>query len=261
MGMARGEDVRHSMAEEGTLLHQGVTPWLWPLKPRTIWVGGKLAAIIRGNPARKEIALTFDDGPHPWFTLRLLGLLKELHVPATFFVVGWKVDQAPWVLSRMLEDGNEIGNHTYHHFDLKLAPPDLTATEIDSCNDAVWRACGVVPRFFRPSGGQYDPDVLRKAAAQHMVTVLWTDDPADYENPPASLIEDRLLHHVSPGAIILLHDGIEGTYDMLPDFVMHMRREGYTFVTLSEMISHLEHVPSEGRMQLASIRRNGHRPK
>jgi peptidoglycan/xylan/chitin deacetylase (PgdA/CDA1 family) len=94
-----------------------------------------------------------------------------------------------------------------------------------------------------------------------MITVLWTDDPADYESPPANVIEDRLLHHVSPGAIILLHDGIEQTYDMLPDFVERMRREGYTFVTLREMIEHLDNAPHAERVQLASFRKFNARSK
>jgi peptidoglycan/xylan/chitin deacetylase (PgdA/CDA1 family) len=258
-GAAYGEEMRH-VSTNGMISH-GVDPWLLPSKPHALWEGDHLIAIVRGNPQRKEIALTFDDGPHPLFTLRLLALLKALHVRATFFVVGWKVDQAPWVLRRMLEDGNEIGDHTYHHFDLKLGPPELTAAEIEMCNDAVYRACGYTPLFFRPSGGQFDPAVLHEAAAHHMITVLWTDDPADYESPPANVIEDRLLHHVSPGAIILLHDGIEQTYDMLPDFVERMRREGYTFVTLREMIEHLDNAPHAERVQLASFRKFNARSK
>lgn len=214
---------------------------------RALWQHGRMISITRGDPGSNEIALTFDDGPHPPYTLKLLALLKRLDVPATFFVVGWKVDQAPWVLPFILRNGDEIGNHTYHHFDLKLAPPALTATEISLCNDAVWRACGIRPRFFRPSGGQYDPAVLREAASQRMITTLWTDDPADYVKPGAKVIESRLLSHIHPGAIILLHDGIEQTYSILPDFVARMKRDGYHFVTMSELAQHVEMLHHVGR--------------
>lgn len=204
---------------------------------------GSVGALAHGEAASGEIALTFDDGPHPPFTQKLLALLVRLQVPATFFVVGEKVERAPCLLREMLHDGDEIGNHTYHHFNLKYVPPGLVGTEILLNNDAIRRACGCTPLFFRPSGGQYRADVLEQARIHHMVTALWTDDPADYAMPGSAMIEQRLLAHVRPGAIILLHDGIQQTYDILPDFVARMRRRGYVFVTLSQMLETLETWP------------------
>ncbi len=212
----------------------------WPVKPVAVWHGNQLVSITRGDPNCMEVALTFDDGPHPPFTQKLLALLHSMHVPATFFVVGWKVDEAPDILKMMLKDGDDVANHTYHHFDLKLVPPPLVHNEIDLNNDAIERACGVAPRFFRPSGGQYDPAVINAAANLHMVTVLWTNDPADYVNPGSQVILDRVLPHVRPGAIILLHDGIQQTYDILPEMIDTLRSEGYKFVTLTQMAARLE---------------------
>lgn len=203
-----------------------------------------LAKIAHGDPTRMEIALTFDDGPHPAFTPRLLDRLKQLDVRATFFVVGQKVDMSPEsaaLLRRMIKEGHDVANHTYHHFNLKLVPQELVESEIRLDNDAIRRACGLEPIFFRPSGGQYNSAVIQAAKRLHMIMVLWTDDPADYSQRFSSgVIEDRLLNHVRAGAIILLHDGIQQTYDMLPDFVARMRRYGYKFVTISEMAEHLE---------------------
>jgi peptidoglycan/xylan/chitin deacetylase (PgdA/CDA1 family) len=198
------------------------------------------AKLQRGDPNRKEIALTFDDGPHPAFTPKLLDLLKQLNLHATFFVVGEKVDQAPYLLPRMLQEGHDVGNHTYHHVNLKKIPIELVDNEIRLNNDAIRRADGQEPIFFRPPGGQYDQDVVQDAEKLKMITVLWTDDPGDYASPGADVIEDRLLKHVRPGAVILLHDGMEQTYSILPDFVARMRSEGYKFVTLTEMARHLE---------------------
>ncbi len=199
--------------------------------------------IVRGDTSRKEIALTFDDGPHPQFTLRLLSLLRQLEVHATFFVVGQKVDQAAYILPLILKDGHEIGNHTYHHLNLTKIPNNLIQTEIQLCNDSIRKACGVSALFFRPPGGRHDAEIITTAEAMKMVTVLWTDDPADYRMPGEQVLESRLLRHISNGSVCLLHDGIEQTLDILPDIISHLRREGYRFVTLSEMRQHIKAVP------------------
>jgi peptidoglycan-N-acetylglucosamine deacetylase len=202
--------------------------------------GFSIAKIQRGDTGRKEIALTFDDGPHPSFTPKLLDLLKQLNLHATFFLVGEKVDQAPYLLPRMLQEGHDVANHTYHHVNLKNLPTELVDNEMRLASDAIRRADGQEPVFFRPPGGQYNNDVVRDAEKLKMITVLWTDDPGDYASPGAAVIEDRLMKHVRPGAVILLHDGMEQTYRILPDFVAKMRGAGYKFVTLSEMARHME---------------------
>ncbi len=220
-------------------LYDKIGGW-WPTHAVAQWRGSQLISITRGDPTQMQIALTFDDGPHPPFTQKLLALLKRLHVPATFFLVGWKVDQSPYILRDMLRQGDVVANHTYHHFDLKLVPPSLADNEISLGDDAIERACAVIPRFFRPSGGQFDPAVIADAAQHHLVTVLWTNDPADYVSPGENAIYSRIMSTVRPGSIILLHDGIEQTYDILPRLIANLRAEGYTFVTIAQMCSRLE---------------------
>ena len=199
-----------------------------------------LHILRRGNPNLPEIALTFDDGPHPEFLPRLLDKLRELDVHATFFVVGEKVADAPDMAARIVQDGHEIGNHTYHHLNLTTIPLEFVKSEIASNNEMIYKSCGIRPKFFRAPGGRCDEDVFRIARQQRLTSVMWTDDPADFKNPGAEIIEDRLLQRVRPGAVILLHSGIEQTLAMLPDFVAQARRGGYRFVTLSEMAQHLE---------------------
>lgn len=115
----------------------------------------------------------------------------------------------------------------------------LAYNEISLGNDAIRRACGVTPKFFRPSGGQFDPAVINDAAEQHLTTVLWTTDPADYVIPGKSVIMHRIMSTVRPGSIILLHDGMQQTYDILPSLVKILRSEGYRFVTIANMADHL----------------------
>ena len=203
------------------------------------WDGRRLVSVWHGDPGRKEIALTFDDGPHREATLRLLDLLRGLKVKATFFLVGKKVDETPDVLPLIVRDGHEVANHTYHHINLDKADDAVVQSEIQLGNDAIRRACGVQPTAFRPPGGHHRPNVLRNADKLNMKIILWTNDPADYAMPGQSILADR-LDHVSNGTIILLHDGIDQTMEVLPNLIARLRRDGYHFVTVSEMVKHLE---------------------
>jgi peptidoglycan/xylan/chitin deacetylase (PgdA/CDA1 family) len=204
------------------------------------WRGARVVKLWRGDPTSKDVALTFDDGPHPIYTLRLLDLLREMHVKATFFVVGKKVDEAPWLLPRMLADGHEIGNHTYHHLNLDKADETLVMSEIQLGADAIQRACGEKPLSFRPPGGHHNSSVLTGAEKLNYRTFLWSDDPADFANPGADVIEKRLVGKVTGGALVLLHDGIEQTMDVLPDIITRLKKDGYHFVTVTELAQHLE---------------------
>ncbi len=191
--------------------------------------------IIRGDVRRPRIALTFDDGPHPALTLRLLNILRRAHVRATFFVVGRQVERSPALVRLEVAEGHEIGNHTYDHVSLTRIPPALVAYELDACNAAIEKATGAPARFFRPPGGDYDGAILRDAAARGYITTLWTDDPGDFMKPGADVILKRSLDRLEPGAIILMHDGIPETLQILPAFINEARRRGYQFVTMSQM--------------------------
>jgi peptidoglycan/xylan/chitin deacetylase (PgdA/CDA1 family) len=222
----------------------GKAPLLWVLPGEAVnrWQGEHLVSLWRGEKSRREVALTFDDGPHPKFTGRLLTLLKREHVKATFFVVGKKVDEAPSFVMAIARDGHEIGNHTYHHINLDKLTPEQAGAEIRQANDAIRRACGVSPVSFRPPGGHHSEVVYQAAAKQKMRTVFWTDDPGDFAKPSPEVIEARTLKDLANGSDILLHDGIEPTLQMLPDLIARLRRDGYRFVTISEMAQHLETV-------------------
>jgi peptidoglycan/xylan/chitin deacetylase (PgdA/CDA1 family) len=161
-------------------------------------------------------------------------------VKATFFVVGKKVDEAPWLLPRMLADGHEVANHTYNHLNLENADESLVMNEIRMGQDAIQRACGIKTFSFRPPGGHHNPNVLAAAEKMNVRTFLWSDDPADFANPGADVIEKRLIGKVTGGAIVLLHDGIEQTLEILPDLISRLKRDGYRFVTATELAEHLE---------------------
>jgi peptidoglycan/xylan/chitin deacetylase (PgdA/CDA1 family) len=198
-------------------------------------LGFKFNKIMRGNTRKPQIALTFDDGPHPVYTLQLLAVLRRMHTPATFFVVGEQVEKNPGLVQLEVAEGNEIGDHTYDHVNLTLIPPELVSYELDRCDAAIAKATGAPVRFFRPPGGEYNGAVIRDISQHGYITTLWTDDPGDFTKPPPSVILKRTLAHLGNGAIILLHDGIPETLQALPALITEARQRGYQFVTISQL--------------------------
>lgn len=194
------------------------------------------AKFFHGDQSRKEVALTFDDGPHPKYTPQLLRILKEEDVPATFFVVGEMAEKHADLIRADVAGGHIIGNHTYHHVSLVKIPPEYIATEIKACGEVIESILGRPPHLFRPPGGEYDQDVAQAAEALGYKIVLWTDDPGDYASPGRDVIEQRTLDRVGNGGIILLHDGIQQTINILPDLIHKLKARGYRFVTIDDML-------------------------
>ncbi len=199
--------------------------------------GIKLLKVITGDPQLRYIALTFDDGPHGSHTAQLLDLLKRLAVPATFFLVGKQIALYPGLVQRMVVEGHEIGNHTCHHYRLPKIPLEAVAGELNATRDLVHSIIGARIRLFRPPGGEYNPAIQRVAELNGYATILWTDDPGDFEaGRTPKQIEEFVMRDITPGGIILLHDGVAATMKALPGIVSSLRTRGFIFVTVSELI-------------------------
>lgn len=199
--------------------------------------GIKLLKVITGDPRLPYIALTFDDGPHGPRTVQLLDLLKRLAVPATFFLVGKQIALYPGLVQRMVVEGHEVGNHTYHHYRLPKIPLEEVAGELNTTRDLVSSIIGARIRLFRPPGGEYNPAIQRVAEQNGYATILWTDDPADFAlGRTPKQIEGFVKRDITPGGIILLHDGVIATMKVLPEIVASFRSRGFVFVTVSELI-------------------------
>lgn len=210
--------------------------------------GIRYRKLIRGDPTRRQVAITFDDGPHPAYTPRLLEILKRYETKATFFLVGEMAARYPDLVRAELAAGHGIGNHTFHHVNLTRIPDEQIASEIQACGDALKSITGTSPHLFRPPGGDYDPQVAEVAASLGYTMVLWTDDPGDYASPGDQVIEQRVLKHISDGGIVLIHDGVEETLEILPQVLEHLHARGYQFVTIDEMLR--ERTPHSGRPAL-----------
>jgi peptidoglycan/xylan/chitin deacetylase (PgdA/CDA1 family) len=206
---------------------------------REVRRGLRLRKLIRGNPKLKQVALTFDDGPHGAVTERLLDILKEQGVKATFFVIGFEAELHPEIVQRMVREGHLVANHTFSHVTLTKIPVNLISAEYQANNDLLFKLTGKRPRFCRPPGGDYDRSVIDAANSCDLTTVLWTDDPADYTQPGTAVIEKRTLKKLKNGAIILLHDGVEQTLQILPQILDFAQSKGYEFVTVDQMVRNL----------------------
>lgn len=197
--------------------------------------GIKFAKLVRGNDKLKQLALTFDDGPHPSFTPQLLEVLRRENVRATFFVVGKMVDRNPQLVQAEVAGGHEVANHTYNHRRLPTLSDADIEKELRGGALAIQRAVKSPTRLYRPPGGEYDADVINVTRRLGYCMVLWTDDPGDYANPGSKTIVERALRTVGNGGILLLHDGVKETLGILPDLIRGLKARGYTFVTCSEM--------------------------
>jgi peptidoglycan/xylan/chitin deacetylase (PgdA/CDA1 family) len=187
----------------------------------------------------RAVALTFDDGPSPQYTPRILAALTRLRVRATFFVIGYLAEANPDLVRRELRLGMSVGNHSYNHPEVPpfdQLPPRLLGDEI-ALGGQVLSRLGARPRLFRPPGGSSSPALVRAAAALGQRVVLWSVDPADWSpGSSAKEITKRVLSAVRPGSIVILHDGggdRSATLAALPAIVRGIRHRGLHLVALT----------------------------
>src|SRR4051812_694457 len=166
--------------------------------------------VAHGDPTQRMVALTFDDGPSGR-TPAILRVLANHDAHATFFVVGRATRGMEPVLRHMAATGNELADHTYSHANLLALPGVKRMQQLRWTRALVERATGVQPRFFRPPSGATGPAVNRLGRSLGMLPVLWSVDSRDWQLPGTKAIVKRVLAHVEPGSIVLMHDGGGGS--------------------------------------------------
>ncbi len=187
---------------------------------------------------RRRVALTFDDGPDPDHTPRVLDMLAALGLKATFFVVGSKVDAYPDLVARIVREGHELGNHTYHHRYLPLTRSRTVADELARTDAAIARATGgLVPRLARPPYGGRSPRTVKAFAAAGKQLVLWDVNSFDWKGKPADQVADRVLSRVRPGSIILLHDVCPETPEAVRQIAEGLRVQAFEVDTVSNVLA------------------------
>jgi peptidoglycan/xylan/chitin deacetylase (PgdA/CDA1 family) len=195
--------------------------------------------VTHASRDRRRIALTFDDGPDPQRTPALLDALGELGAPATFFLLGKRVDAHPELAARIAREGHELGNHTYSHRYLPLARSRSVARELATTDTAIARATGVVPALARPPYGGRSPRNVRAFARQAKRLVLWDVNSFDWKGAPAEDVARRVVERTRPGSIVLMHearDGGEVTVDAVRLLVPALRDRGFELATVSRVL-------------------------
>ena len=198
-----------------------------------------------GAPAaKKQIALTYDDGPNDAHTLRLLEVLAKHEVRATFFLIGRYVQQRPEIAREVVRSGHVVGNHTFTHPLLIFKTDAEIREELRQCRQSLLDAIGEHSNLFRPPFGGRRPGTLRVARDLVLEPIMWNVTGYDWNGPPAAVIERKISNRVRGGAVILLHDG--GHKQMGADrsqtvlatdhLVSRYRGEGYEFVTIPKMM-------------------------
>lgn len=187
----------------------------------------------------KYVALTFDDGPDPHVTPRILNVLKEHDVKATFFMLGSQAEKYPAIAKSVAEAGHEIGNHTDHHKDLTKIGREQMAQEVLASRQKIMDATKEIPVMLRPPYGAINRDVETVADDNGTSLVLWSVDSLDWKNKNAAAINSVVQKEIAPGAIILLHDVHSTTADALPTLLTTLEKEGYRFLTVSQLQSKL----------------------
>ncbi len=236
--------VRHAHAGRTRHLHPRPTP----AQLAALKVKRENAAIDRllahqpfiksGGPERREIALTFDDGPGP-YTPQVLHVLGRLHVPATFFEIGFMFRWFHAASAQALHMGDVIGDHTETHPHMGLLPAAAQRSEILDQTRWLHGVGGPFPRLWRPPYGSYNANTLSVLHQLRMLMVLWTVDTNDYLRPGVGVIVHRALAGARPGAIILLHDAggdRTQTIQALPLIIDALRKRGYQLVTVPQLI-------------------------
>jgi peptidoglycan/xylan/chitin deacetylase (PgdA/CDA1 family) len=206
-------------------------------KPATGGVAGKLSyssCNIEGN----SIALTFDDGPHAQNTPRLLDILKQAGVRATFFVVGQNAVQYPDILKRIVAEGHELANHSYSHPLLASLSESSVHDQLDRTHEAVLKATGVSMKIMRPPYGALSEPQRRMVHADYgYKTILWDVDPEDWKYRDAARVEREIVGRTRAGSIILSHDIHKTTIDAMPSTIEALSAKGFKFVTVSELLA------------------------
>lgn len=200
---------------------------------RILMTDGDTDTAKREGDERKMVALTFDDGPHPKYTPKLLDGLAKRNVKATFFITGENAEKYPELVKRISGEGHLVGNHTYSHIQLTKSNGEAFRQELVKTNEIIKGITGKEVVYVRPPYGSWDK---RFETELNMFPVLWTIDPLDWCSNDADCIQKRVISKAKENAIILMHDSYPSTVMAALAIVDALQKDGYVFVTVEEIL-------------------------
>lgn len=184
------------------------------------------------------IVLTFDDGPHPFYTQKLISLLKRHKVPATFFVVGSQVEKYPNLLKEIALNNFELGGHTYSHRDMTTLSKQEIIDELEKTRLLIKAHTQRDVYIYRPPGGRFNETTKKVASQLGYEMILWDILPRDHENLTSREIYNRVTKNIKQGGIVLLHSGKDATIEALEEIIPELKSRGYSFVTVSQYMAY-----------------------
>ncbi len=199
--------------------------------------------VLSASRGSRKVALTFDDVPDPRFTPKVLDVLKEKKVSATFFVVGSRALKNPGLLKRIHREGHNVGNHSYNHPDFSKLPLEKVQQQIYRAEKIIEGIVGFKPRLIRPPYGEILPNQLEWAKKRGYTVVNWDVDSSDWRQINANQVFRNVTRSIRPGSVVLMHAGggegqdLTGTVQALPRIIDWLRAHNYEMVTLTELLA------------------------
>jgi peptidoglycan/xylan/chitin deacetylase (PgdA/CDA1 family) len=181
-----------------------------------------------------EVALTFDDGPHPEYTIQILDILDVYKVKAVFFMIGKHVEEYPAIAKEVANRGHQIGIHSQNHsFNFGLLQGEKLRAELIKCTDVIEKVTGYKSYLFRPPFGVTNPSLAHEVKRQNLTTIGWNVRSFDTITKEPDKILSRVLKKVDFGSIILLHDRMSQTCEVLPGIIENIKGTGFAIGLLS----------------------------
>ncbi len=197
-----------------------------------------MRSIFGGKTAARQIAISFDDGPLPEYTVSILNSLADAKVPACFFCIGKRVEQYPELARRIVGQGHIIGNHSYsHHALFDLYSAGRMKAELEQTNKLIHLATGKKPLYFRPPYGVTNPNLAKAVKKTGMTTIGWNIRSLDTVAKDRTKLLDKLWKEIKPGAIVLFHDTMEVTAAILPEFLQGVKERGFEIIPIDQLIN------------------------
>ena len=197
---------------------------------------------LRGVTNRKQVALTFDDGPDTEYTPQILDLLGQFGVKATFFLKGANISGQEWVVTRIVREGHLVANHSYSHPDFRKLNAEQIVAEVQKTEELVEKITGRETALLRPPYGEMTAEGLDRLVAAGYTMINWSVDSKDWRPDQAEQILTNILSQVKPGSIILMHSAGGGdqdltpTVEVLPHLITKLQALGYEIVPLTDIL-------------------------
>lgn len=182
---------------------------------------------------KKQVAITFDDGPNPNYTIKLLDGLKKRGVKATFFLLGSEVEEYPEIVKEIHANGHLIGVHSYEHVNFGQIGDAAAVEQIDRTQEAIYDVTGEYAGYIRPPYGCWKKELDTEVP---MIEVLWDVDPLDWATTDADTVVQRILSDVEDGSVILLHDASESSVQAALTTIDILQEQEYEFVTVEDLL-------------------------